>query len=253
MVTREDLENLKAKTKASATTPPAMGRDVEEVFGRMRAVTAGVTKAFEERELRRLIAANVTVLAAELGARYGPALATLDRFRCDHPKQTEAVDRLRVVLRSGLGLFISQGRSLVFYGTVGTGKDHLLAASLYAAASIAPDCTVRWVNGQELFGEFRDRMDSGRPEEELVRKLVAPTVLGISDPIPPIGGPSPYNVSQLYRILDRRYRALKATWVSVNALSVEDGEGKLSAPVFDRLREGAEMFPCFWPSYRETI
>jgi hypothetical protein len=75
--------------------------------------------------------------------------------------------------------------------------------------------------------------------------------LAISDPIPPVGEPTAWNLGQLYRLLDRRYRDLKQTWVTLNALSIEDADAKLSAPMFDRLREDAELFACFWPSFRE--
>jgi hypothetical protein len=44
---------------------------------------------------------------------------------------------------------------------------------------------------------------------------------------------------------------MKSTWVSLNANSPEEADAMLSAAVFDRLREGAELFGCFWPSFRE--
>jgi DNA replication protein DnaC len=187
-------------------------------------------------------------LAACLGPRYSPQRCSLRTFRLTHDRQRAAVERLRDV-QASLTDFVKAGRCIVFYGSVGTGKDHLLAAMLYAAAMAGFSC--HWVNGQEVYGAFRDRMDTGQREEGLLRELVAPDVLGVSDPIPPAGQPSAWNLAQLYRLLDRRYRALRGTWVSLNALSPEDADQKLTAPIFDRLREDAELVPCFWPSYRE--
>jgi hypothetical protein len=63
--------------------------------------------------------------------------------------------------------------------------------------------------------------------------------------------PTDWSTSQLFRLFDNRYRNLKSTWATINALSIEDADEKLSAPVFDRLRDNAELFPCFWPSFRE--
>ena len=154
-----------------------------------------------------------------------------------------------VVIAAGIGEFVTSSRGLVLLGTVGTGKDHLLAALLYAAARSGH--SARWVNGQEVFGQFRDRIDTGKADEQHFRELCAPAVLGISDPIPPVGQAGAWDLGNLYRLLDRRYRAMKATWVTINAQSADDADAKLSEPVFDRLRDGAEIVTCCWPSYRE--
>jgi hypothetical protein len=55
----------------------------------------------------------------------------------------------------------------------------------------------------------------------------------------------------LYRVLDRRYREVKPTWVTINAEDADDAKAKLGAPIFDRLKDNAELVPCFWPSFRE--
>jgi DNA replication protein DnaC len=188
-------------------------------------------------------------VAKDLGRRYShERIGDLARYQVYHVDQHATVERLRGLL-GDFPTMVKEGRGLLFYGMVGTGKDHLLACALYHAAAIGTDC--RWVNGQEVYGQFRDRMDTGQREEELFAKFFKPTVLAISDPIPPVGDPSAWNVAQLYRLLDRRYREMKSTWVSLNAVSLEDADAKLSSPVFDRLQECCELFPCFWPSFRE--
>lgn len=197
-----------------------------------------------DRERRQ----RIDSLAKDLGKRYGPQLATLDRFEVYHPSQKVAVAKLRSI-EHDIADFVKSGRGLVLLGTVGTGKDHLLAAMLYAAAGAGHVC--RWVNGQEVFGQFRDRIDTGKADEQHFRELCAPAVLGISDPIPPVGQAGAWDLGNLYRLLDRRYRAMKATWVTINAQSADDADAKLSEPVFDRLRDGAEIVTCCWPSYRE--
>jgi DNA replication protein DnaC len=187
-------------------------------------------------------------LQSSLGKRYAYGLATLDKFEIYHKAQESAIAKVREFL-ADLPSAFREGRSLVLYGAVGTGKDHILAASLYQAAMLT--IPTNWLSGQEFYGRIRDSMDTGEREESLMERWGQPFVLGVSDPIPPIGKPSEWNTSQLYRILDRRYRAMRCSWVSMNANSLEDADAKLSAPIFDRLRDGACLVPCFWPSYRE--
>ncbi len=205
--------------------------------------------AYHADFVRRECDAAIRQLAGELGPRYSPTSATLDRFNVYHPAQKPILERLRA-LATRLPEVVAEGRGIILYGAVGTGKDHLLAALLYLAAGAGVGC--RWLNGQEAYGTMRDRMDKGLEEEEFFRGLCSPQVLAISDPVPPVGTPSAWNISQLYRLFDRRYRLLRPTWVSLNAKTPEDVEHHLSAPLWDRLRHGAELFPCFWPSYRQA-
>lgn len=194
---------------------------------------------------------RIKALSSRLGKRYSPARVSLDTFQVYHADQREALAKLRAFI-AAVKTNVDEGKGLVLYGTVGTGKDHLLAAALYAAAGAGVDCS--WVNGQEIFSEFRDNMDSGERESALMNRFVAPQVLGISDPIPPVfdaSKPNAWRAELLYRVLDSRYRDCKATWVSINAKSPQDADAKLTEPVFDRIQDKAEFIACFWPSFRE--
>lgn len=191
-------------------------------------------------------------LTAQLGKRYDEELVRhLDYFKIYDPAQEKIIDKLVIFEAVELADSLKNGASVIFYGPVGTGKDHLLAWLLYRA--VDQGARAAWINGQEIFGEFRDNIDTGQRDRELFESLVRPDVLGISDPIPPVGKPGNWDLGNLYRILDRRYRDLKPTWATLNALSLDDADAKLSAPVFDRLRHDASLFPCFWPSYRERV
>ena len=201
-----------------------------------------------EREKAQRISECVHRLAADLGKRYRPERARLDNFELYHKSQDKVLTALRELLPR-LSELVSAGRGLIFLGPVGTGKDHLMAAALYSVAKRGT--SARWFNGMEVFGAFRDRIDTGQRDREHFNELCRPDVLGLSDPIPPLGQVSAWSAENLYRILDLRYRAEKSTWVSVNASSLEDADAKLSAPCFDRVRHGAEVFNCFWPSFRE--
>ena len=188
----------------------------------------------------------IKYLAETLGRRYAPNLASLEAFVVTNERQQQVLDRLRAACVEHM---VPRGDGLVFLGSVGTGKDHLLAAMLYAACRAGFRC--RWMNAQEFYGDIRDRIDSGASEDARFKALSLPDVLAISDPCPPAGGPTAWNLTQLYRLLDRRYRNMRSTWVTINARDEAEADEKLSAPVWDRLRENALILKCFWPSYRE--
>ena len=205
----------------------------------------------ERRQEERTQGRRAHVLARDLGPRYAPDRVTLENFSVYHPAQRAVLDRLPERL--------ARGEGLILYGSVGAGKDHLLAALLHQAVA-RHHVTCRWVSWPALFETFRQfgkkRQDPGG--EDPVREYcfdlgprVAAAILAISDPIPPAGPVSDWCTGQLLRLLDRRYRNLRPIWVTCNAESVEAMDEALTAPVFDRLREGAEIVPCFWPSYRE--
>lgn len=213
-----------------------------------RTQTPDSSEAATESEMARLRNECVWRVAEDLGPRYSPKRASLGSYRQDTSLQQKVVARLAAFCAT-ISERVKEGAGLVLYGSVGTGKDHLMAAVLYAAAKQGHSC--RWVNGQEVFGDFRDRIDTKRRDEESFRELCAPSVLAISDPLPPTGSLGNWDIANLYRILDRRYRSLRCTWVTINVATVDEANAQLSAPVFDRIREQAELVPCFWPSFRK--
>lgn len=187
-------------------------------------------------------------IARAIGPRYSPDRATFDGFECTRPDQRAVVNRLCEFALS-IHDQVAAGRNLILFGTVGTGKDHLLAALLYAAADAG--FASHWINGLDLYGSWRDQIDAGASESSMVRVYAEYPILAISDPIPPLGSPSAWNVGQLYRIIDARYRAMRPTWLTMNSSGDADAETNLSVPVFDRLKDDAEVIQCRWPSYRE--
>jgi DNA replication protein DnaC len=188
-------------------------------------------------------------LFRDLGARYSPDRACLDRFELYHPAQRAVLIQVKA-FAARLPDALARGEGLIFYGPVGTGKDHLLAALLHQAAG-KHSMAARWFNAQEFFASIRDRMSKGWEEGPFIQRWIQPQVLGISDLIPPMRDPSAWNIEVIYRLIDKRYGALKSTWVTVNAASEADAYESLSGPVFDRLQESSVVLHCNWPSYRE--
>ena len=108
------------------------------------------------------------------------------------------------------------------------------------------------MNGQDLFGAFRDAIGEHTSEGKIVREYVAPDVLILDDVLPPEGALTDYQASSLYRIVDCRYRVCKPTWASLNAAGGEEASRGMGAQIVDRLRHGALTLFCAWPSYRKA-
>jgi DNA replication protein DnaC len=185
------------------------------------------------------------------GARYHPDRVSLDNYEVQHKGQDIILARVRD-LAARLPAAVRAGESIVFYGTPGTGKDHLLAALLHIATGqhgIGAD----WTSGPKLFARFRETMQrDGSSERWLLDHLAPPQVLAISDPVPPGVDLSGWEVNKLFAVVDARYQALRPTWITINARSEEEAKAKLTAQVWDRLIDRGHVWPCFWLSYRKV-
>ena len=143
------------------------------------------------------------------------------------------------------------GTGCLFFGPPGTGKDHL-ATCIIRAACLNFGQTARYVNGVEWFVALRDSMDSDkRTEGDIVREVTRPDWVVLSDPLPPGSDAlSSYQSQMLYRLVDERAVQGKPTIVTVNTPDGEDAARRMGAATWDRLKSGAWVFPCYWPSFR---
>jgi DNA replication protein DnaC len=152
---------------------------------------------------------------------------------------------------SKVGDRVRHGQNVVFYGPCGSGKDHLLSALMYEAVMAGVE--VVWINGMRLFEKRRDAINSDTKERGLLSEFERPSVLAISDPVPPWGELEKGQAEFLLRLLDSRYRDQKPTWVTANIANKADGEKRLSKHVWDRLRDRSVGVDCNWPSYRTPM
>jgi len=148
---------------------------------------------------------------------------------------------------------VRERNNLLLYGPVGAGKDHL-GVAVVRFGVWCRGAKARWINGQELFGDFRDAMDDvrGRSEADAIRALAAVELLLLSDPLPAAGELTDFQCNILYRLAEARYCAGRPTIVSINVSDGGEARRRMGAATWDRLCHGAWCVPCFWSSYRHT-
>lgn len=203
-----------------------------------------------ELERRRAHEALSRKLDACFGKRFRYRDCSLANYRAETPAQKAAIRSIAEYC-DGLSQRIECGDGVLLFGPPGTGKDHLLAHLMNFA--IRAGKSVKWVNGMDLFGEVRDRMDDERQtERQLVEGLVAPQVLAISDPAPPFGKLTEFQGAMLFRIIDGRYSARLPTWVTLNAANAKEMDDRIGPQVVDRLTDGALVVPCNWATHRKA-
>lgn len=149
---------------------------------------------------------------------------------------------------------ISEGNGVAIYGPKGTGKDHLAMAVCHELI-YKSGVKIKWVNGVALYAAFRDCMnhDSAASELEVVNKFASPEVLYISDPLPPAGILTDYQMAALFNVLDERYSRQLPTIVTINVQTGEEMDRRLGPQNGDRIRDGALAVKCSWLSYRKAL
>lgn len=146
------------------------------------------------------------------------------------------------------------GINALFYGPPGTGKD-FLATAIIRVATLEHGHTASHLNGVDWFVRLRDSMDSesSKNESDLIKEACRPDWLVLSDPLPPVGDLTNYQASMLYRLIDERTSQRKPTIVTVNVANGEEAVKRMGGPTWDRIKHGAWVFPCNWPSFRKPV
>jgi len=241
-----------------------MGDTVNEVvrsldLGNRLTQTQLLPESNEDREQRRLKAIEAqtesdqrlrdndwVTLMRDIGRRY--IGCRLGNFEANTDAQKSAIVSLNTFCEE-IKERTEAGQGLVFTGPKGTGKDHLAVACLRVAV-LHQGIKADWVDGQSLYQEFRDNIDSESSELQMVRQYTAPKILLISDPVPHTDSLTAFQQSVLWRIIDRRYRNMTPTWVTMNVATAEEAEKRIGSQIVDRLRDGALSIVCNWPSHR---
>jgi DNA replication protein DnaC len=188
-------------------------------------------------------------LLRDVGARFCDS--TLDNFVAAEPKQKKALSLVHGYLKQ-LDDHVREGNSLIFYGPCGTGKDHLAIGA--GRIAVGMGYTVGWATAQTIFADFRDSFDADNESEaDLMKKLLQPDVLIVSDPAPSRGCLTDFQVNILCRIVDARYIEQKPTWTTLNVTNMDDARQRVGVATIDRLVHGATTVFCSWPSFRRAL
>jgi len=194
----------------------------------------------------------------QVGARYRNC--SFESFLSDGDPQSKAVHRLLNMAKSG------KPTNVVLFGPCGTGKDHLVAATMRELMRSEWDPPknekgitgysqyrhpIHWENGQELFDKMKDEFNQ-TPKEKIAYTCRLAAVLYLSDLAPMTGSLTDFESRQLFKILDQRYRDESPVWITVNVNSREELDKAIGAKTADRLIDDAIAIHCNWPSYRKT-
>lgn len=184
-----------------------------------------------------------------VGKRYHKC--TMNSYHASEAGQREAVKALKGYVEHWPE-HCARGRGIVLFGPPGTGKDHLLIATARLIMETHP-VRARWVRGEELWSDARERIRAEQSEKDFVREFAGGDLLVLSDPVPPSGRLSDYQASVLFRIVDTRYHRLKPTWVTLNVRHRAEADERMGSQVCDRLRDEALVIYCPWSSYRKPV
>lgn len=186
-------------------------------------------------------------LCVSLGPRLRKVTLTTFQVTCD--AQRNAVEALRDYQKH-LPERVSAGEGIVLCGPSGTGKDHL-AVSILKCAMMRDRLSGMYVPGLELFSEMRDVIGSHTSETQFVARFCTTDILLLSDPLPPRGSLTDFQAAMLETIVDWRYRHLRPTFITLNVATGQEADERLGVPIVDRLRHGATVIKCDWPSFRK--
>lgn len=163
-------------------------------------------------------------------------------------RQQRALDKIAEFCLD-MDAITAKGGGLVLFGEPGTGKDHLMVACLKEAIRDNGFVSV-YKNMMDIVDEQLQDIANGWGDRDLVRRYVAPTILAISDPIPIGRDLTETQRSLLARIVERRCKDLKPTWITVNAINTKQFENHLGPALASRFRHAATQVRCDWGDYR---
>lgn len=210
---------------------------------RQAAIDARI-EAFEQTQYRNEISARLAATRKSLGKYAHVCLEDYEVYAGD--EQRTALNRVkRMIYR--IDKVIHQRLNVVMWGTLGTGKDHLAACLLLAAA---PRVNARMLPARVFYDMCAAAFSAESTQLEVYRQWTRPDIVCLSDPVFEAGW-SPKWGEYLNRLIRMRYDAGKATWATVNATDEQHAAEMFGADVWDRLVENAAVIPCRWLSYRQ--
>lgn len=154
------------------------------------------------------------------------ANADFDGYRAMGPMQ----DRARKIAQDFTKEFLKTGRAhgFILSGPVGTGKTHLMAASL-AEVALGSSARAKYVEISLLYATIRRGFQEGKSGGEIIGPLSEVDLLAIDELGK--GRGSQFELDTLDELISRRYNAGKVTLFATNySLETEQSHAKSSRP-----------------------
>jgi len=181
------------------------------------------------------------------GGRLDPESCLLSTYRTGgDPEQARVVDRV-AHYADHLEQNVNGGRSLLFFGRPGTGKDHL-AIALARAVILRMGLSATWVSMCEMKADIRNSIHRG--QTEVPDRLLRCGFLVLSDPVALGGHLTDFQAEVLHRIVDYRWRTNSPTVVTCNCRSLGECAELMGSQVVDRLVGDGEALEFSWTSFR---
>ena len=157
-----------------------------------------------------------------------------DNYEVEHDKQAEAIETLKQ-FRDELPKHLVTGRNLLFYGSSGGGKDHLmswLVRSVVMEIDHAP--TIEWAVGADV-----KSMGDRSYLKVISDPVLSGTELRFRDQM------------EAFQVIDRAWRNCQPVWMSINAEDRDQLDSMLGRQIADRIIDQAVTVFFDWPSYRK--
>lgn len=216
------------------TACPACQREVEEAQRRR-----------EEERTRRELADRKQALLRESGILGRYVGASFDSFDAKTKEQRRVLQACRGFADT---FNREQGTGLWLIGLPGTGKTHL-GAAMCAAVIEQHARGARIASARDIVRRLRDtwRRDAEETEAAVIDEYGAVSLLVLDEVGAGFG--SEAEQVQLFDVIDMRYTLQRPT-VLLSNLTPALLKTTLGDRIYDRLREGAKVLVCDWPSHR---
>ncbi|MDB4731517.1 ATP-binding protein [bacterium] len=173
----------------------------------------------------------------------------------DQGNQRRVVQKLDLLDVTSL---VESGTNILFIGPPGTGKDFMMYVLIRKVwARLDERSNIFHINGCEFReSTMRHRRDGTEHDRNRINRMHSKRLLCLSDPSK-VGGVAltDAQADALYSVLDKRAFHQLPTWMTINLPTGHDlkaeAERVFTPPVWDRMKMGAVIAPCNWPSYRK--
>jgi len=174
-----------------------------------------------------------------------PVIKTLDQFDWTWPKK---INRLQVQNLFKLN-FVKNQANVIFLGSVGLGKTHLVTALAYTAC--LNGSTVLFTTAIDVINSLSSAQETGRFQQEL-KKYLKPELLVLDElgylPI------DKHGADLLFQVISHRYErgsvVISTNRAFKNWPEIFNNDATLTSAILDRLLHHAETVVIEGPSYR---